>query len=107
MAQQLYWLGSQGPFYFDDSLTVGESVLPERALTTESQIYLGTAPSANENAVRKGDLTGAGIGTVVIPNGSALVLKGPSGKPDLYLRWDGDVLRALVSDLTPILRAYR
>lgn len=50
MARKRYWLGSRGPFFFDDA---GDRAY---GVETEGQIKVDTAPSAQEEVLRLADL---------------------------------------------------
>lgn len=61
MVQRRVWLGSTGPFFYDDAvdlLSVG--ALPagtdQHAIVTEGQLYVNTAPTASQHVARRMDL---------------------------------------------------
>ena len=81
------WLGSAGPFWYDDGADVGDPDLEyngitaplQSALITDAQINVGAAPVEDYEALRLIDV-GALVGNVV----------GPAASTDnAIVRWDG------------------
>lgn len=58
MAIKKYYIGSTGPFYYDDSdLLPNDAVNLQLALRTDGQCLIEEAPSAGENALRLEDIS--------------------------------------------------
>lgn len=100
MATKHYWLGSAGPFIYDDGNPVNDSELlydgvaaPDQAgLVTSGQLNVLTAPALDPQVLRLVDV-GVIVGDVV----------GPGASTDhAIVRWDG-VTGKLVQDSTLIL----
>ena len=88
MADQYYWLGSVGPFKYDDASPVNDAGLlfdgvaaPNQAqVITTGQLNVATAPVADGNVLRWDDLDSGLVGDV----------SGPAGATDnAVARFDG------------------
>lgn len=78
MARKKYWIGSRGPFYYDDA-TRGV------ALETDGQLKIDTAPTDAGHVVRKSDLSSyapVGAQYVVLDNNSDLTAERKLVKAD-------------------------
>lgn len=59
MATKKVYVGSVGPFLYDDSVNYDGTAIPMKGLYTEGKIQAGTPPSSSEDVVRLGDLSGS------------------------------------------------
>ena len=78
MADKYYWIGSTGPFKYDDASSVNDSNLlfdgiaaPTQApIITTGQLNIATAPSVSGNVLRYDDLSSGVVGDVTGPAGA-------------------------------------
>lgn len=110
MAERLYYIGTTGPFFFNDEETylnpedidfpVDEAValdpitgdpLVQHGLYTDGPVRVNKAPVADNDILRKVDLLG-GIGDVTVPAGFSLIFKGVSPVPDCKLVYTNGML---------------
>lgn len=65
MAVREYYIGTVGPFYYDDTDTYDDDpAIHHCALRTPQQLYIGTAPIGDKQVVRLEDLVTALIGYI-------------------------------------------
>lgn len=70
MALREYYLGTVGPFYYDDTDTYDDDPLINHcALRTPQQLYIGTAPVGDKQVVRLEDLN-TELGNYIAADGS-------------------------------------
>ena len=100
MAEQTYYIGNRGPYYYDDEETYLDGIedlddpgvpLVQKSFLTPGSIRIGTPPTSDKEAVRLIDLTG-GIGNVTIPAGFQLIFKGVSPTPDATVVYTAGML---------------
>ena len=79
------WLGSTGPFLFDDSVLYNDidgviSPDNQQAIATDGQILVQTAPYSDYHVVRKVELDNLGVilglGTMAYQNANAVAIIG-------------------------------
>jgi len=58
MAIREVYLGSVGPFLYDDTATYDGTAVPMKGLYTTGKMRAGTAPTHNDDVVRLQDLSG-------------------------------------------------
>jgi hypothetical protein len=87
MAQRKVWLGSTGPFLYDDEIfyidpDYGPSAELQKAILTDGQITVGLPPTQSTHVVRKYELdtfaASLGLGTMAYQNHSAVNITGGS-----------------------------
>jgi Chaperone of endosialidase len=87
MAQRKVWLGSTGPFLYDDEIfyidpDYGPSTELQKAILTDGQITVGLPPTQSTHVVRKYELdtltSTLGLGTMAYQNHSAVNIVGGS-----------------------------
>lgn len=85
MTMRRVWLGSTGPFLFDDSVLYNDIdgvIAPDnqQAIATDGQILVQTAPSSDYHVVRKVELDNLssiiGLGTMAYQNANAVSISG-------------------------------
>lgn len=88
-----YYIGSQGPFYFDTSATYLEglvdehgSPLTQKAFLSGGQIRVEETPVDDRDILRKVDVVG-GLANVTIPAGFSLIFKGITPYPDARIAY--------------------
>lgn len=96
MALQRIWIGSIGPYLYDDSAPYpNESGIFVRGVRSTGQLQIDEAadPTIDEHVIRVKDLTGTGIGDIVVPIGYRLKFL---GTPSYEMLWDGTYLVHIV-----------
>lgn len=97
MTTRKVWLGSVGPFLYEDNMDVGDSDLPAgtdfHAVSTTGQIFVNIAPVLPQEVLRKVDMP-VFTGVIVMWSGSIasipsgwLLCDGTAGTPDLRDRF--------------------
>ena len=109
MADQYYWIGTTGPFKYDDAVPVNDTNLlfdgvaaPDaRPIITTGQLNVGTAPSADGQILRFDDIgvlvSRMGFGVVAAKTiaGGAIALV--AGERQIQLTGEGDAADSLTS----------
>lgn len=85
MARTRVWIGSQGPYYFDDT--------DQFALRTEGQIYLATTPTSDNHGVRLTDL-GNLTGDIMVGTNHKVFL---TDDKSVYLTCSGSYVRIIAN----------
>ena len=97
MARKKYYIGSLGPFFYDDAKAIDDpdgdfAGEDNKAIVTDGQFYVGTAPTDNQHVLRKADV-GTAAGDVI----------GPAASTDEAIaRYDGVSGKSLQDSLVTI-----
>ena len=79
MALKKVYIGSVGPFLYDDEDTIDDvdgdfTDLTRKGIVTDDQIYVGTAPTSDDHVVRLTDVGATILNKYIIETGDNIVI---------------------------------